>query len=199
MKSFRYKQKMKDIIKTQDLEKQENMQQQSLAKELAENHLLISESTTDENKKVEEITCADNNDENKACFQQEEKNEREFLKCTLENIYELAQEFPNENVAKDLMSEPFRIYATGKTGDYAKLYKDYLDIKKAFNDSKNDDSAREISGQNDRRNYSSFDVSASCVSPSLGLTKRQMQIARESGMSYREYSELLGALPHKKI
>ena len=65
---------------------------------------------------------------------------------------------------------------------------------------KNEQPAREISGQETgTRAHSGFDTYASGRNVMCGLTKRQMEIARENGMSYREYEELLDSLPKTRM
>lgn len=109
-------------------------------------------------------------------------------------LYELVARFPDERVAEDVASEPFRLFATGKKGDVAEVYADYLAFRKATG---NVGSTNNIPKESERTQANSFSAFGGAALPDYGraLSARQMQIARESGMSYREYAELLEAVP----
>lgn len=121
-----------------------------------------------------------------------------FANCTVSELYELAREYPGEDVAKDILSEPFRIFSKQKTGNAKDIYSEYLELKRSFLQSRQTEKtpARGLSGQENKRAYSGFAQAGIHRDVSNGLTGRQMQIARESGMSFREYADILASLPH---
>ncbi len=120
-----------------------------------------------------------------------------FENCRVKDLYELSEQFPQENVMQDIASESFRIFAKGRTEAPEQIYSEYLNLRRSFEKAMSDTSpARGITGQEKiTRAYSGFDGAGIHRNPSSGLTKRQMQIARESGMSFREYAELLESVP----
>lgn len=109
-------------------------------------------------------------------------------------LYELIARFPDECVAEDVASEPFRLFAAGKRGDVAEVYADYLAFRKATGKA---DSTQSKTNAPERTQANSFSAFGGSALPDYGraLSARQMQIAKESGMSYREYAELLEAVP----
>lgn len=125
-----------------------------------------------------------------------------FANCTVSELYELAKEYPEENVAEDILSDAFRIFSEQRTGSAKEIYSLYLELKRSFEKSIkttntiNTNPARGLSGQENKRAYSGYAQAGVHRDVSSGLTGRQMQIARDSGMSYREYAELLASLPH---
>lgn len=122
--------------------------------------------------------------------EEESVREDDFASCTLAELYKIAEAFPEENVAADIMSDGFRVFTEGRRGDPCELYGGYLKLKKCFQDN---NAQKEHTPKDERRGYSSFG-SSSAKSPSSSLTRRQMDIAKASGMSYREYAELLDGI-----
>ncbi len=146
----------------------------------------------------EEMSCLP--DESESC---DDKQEKEFLECTVSEIYELAKSFPGENIMEDISSDTFKLFVSGHSkGDPSQIYSDYIALKKAFSAQlpEKENLARVISGQETgTREHSGFDTYSSGRNVMCGLTKRQMEIARESGMSYREYEELLDSVPKTRM
>ena len=130
-------------------------------------------------------------------------DEKEFLECTVSEIYELAKCFPEENIMEDISSDTFKLFVSGRPkGKPLQIYSDYIALKKAFSVQvpEKEQLARVISGQETgTREHSGFDTYSSGRNAMCGLTKRQMEIARENGMSYREYEELLDSLPKTRM
>lgn len=120
-----------------------------------------------------------------------------FESCRVKELYELSEQFPEENVMQDIASESFRIFSKGRAESPEQIYSEYLNLRRSFEKAMSDTSpARGFTGQEKTtRAYSGFDGAGIHRNPSSGLTKRQMQIARESGMSFREYAELLESVP----
>ena len=126
---------------------------------------------------------------------QGQKAAKRFEEYTVSEMYALVKEFPEESVTADVMSEPFFIFAKDKTGSMSDIYSEYLTLKNAFNTKS---LVRSQSGQKEERSHSGFGE-APARDISSGLTRRQMELARGAGMTYREYSLLLDSLPGKRI
>lgn len=151
--------------------------------------------TAEEETEAEEITRKEEPEEN--------GSEKGFLECTVAELYEISKSFPDQNIMEDISSESFKIFANGHTNASPKqIYSDYVVLKNEFSKQfpKQQESARVISGQETgTRAHSGFDTYASGRNVMCGLTKRQMEIARENGMSYREYEELLDSVPKTRM
>lgn len=119
-----------------------------------------------------------------------------FSEDVFGKLYELVARFPTEKAAEDVASEAFRRFAAGKSGDVLSIYADYLDFKRAFSaQSAEADYVPAVSVEAEEERFSAYAGGAALPDHAQSLTSRQMQIARESGMSYREYAELLQSVP----
>lgn len=158
----------------------------------AEDTEFFGKTDADLDEDFKEILSAEENGEKTSenMCDDKEKSGKKFSEYTVSSLYALSEEFPNENVAEDIMSEGFRVFSGGRRGEASEVYSDYLKLKKYFSDKEN-------SAQPSARAHSSFG-SPSARSASSVLTRRQMDIAKASGMSYREYAELLEGLPKSK-
>ena len=134
-------------------------------------------------------------------------------------LYELKERFPENDVAHDVTSKEFELFAKGKSADISEIYKDFLCFKAQYSDNNtgfpsntvrasepefshkgnltSDKSSYEFDGTS--RGYSGFSGGAPLVDYSKMLTKRQMDIAKQSGMSYREYANLLQSIPQNPL
>ena len=107
---------------------------------------------------------------------------------TLGDILSLEEEYPGEDAAMTVLSESFRLFAEGRNAPLGDIYEQYIRFERAHGGS---EGAR-------RKTVplrSSFSDGAVQTDYGASLTKRQMEIAREGGLSYREYAEMLGSLP----
>lgn len=119
-----------------------------------------------------------------------------FSEDVFGKLYELVARFPTEKAAEDVASEAFRRFAAGKSGDVLSIYADYLDFKRAFSaQSAEADYVPAVFVEAEEERFSAYAGGAALPDHAQSLTARQMQIARESGMSYREYAELLQSVP----
>lgn len=136
--------------------------------------------------------------------------EKVFSEDVFGAFYTLADRFPEHDVAHDISSKAFRLFAAGKSGEITAIYEEYIAFQEACdfspreksptasvdeaypNDGAQDSEAKEAYS----RSYSSFSGGMPPVDYGEALTARQMLIARQSGMSYREYAELLHSVPH---
>lgn len=188
---------MNEIIKDELITK-------TISEEPAEELVEEVESQETQTEPVGEEEVLDSIEENEGAEDFEESEESEepkevsgFENCKVKDLYELSEQFPKENVMQDIASESFRIFAKGRTEAPEQIYSEYLNLRRSFEKAMSDTtSARGITGQEkSTRAYSGFDGAGIHRNPTSGLTKRQMQIARESGMSFREYAELLESVP----
>lgn len=134
-------------------------------------------------------------------------------------LYELKERFPENDVAHDVTSKEFELFAKGKSTDISEIYKDFLCFKAQYSDNNtrfpsntvrasepvlsrkdipaSDKNSYEFDGTS--RGYSGFSGGAPLADYSKMLTKRQMDIAKQSGMSYREYANLLQSIPQNPL
>ena len=134
-------------------------------------------------------------------------------------LYELKERFPENDVAHDVTSKEFELFAKGKSADISEIYKDFLCFKAHYSDNNtgfpsntvrasepefshkgnltSDKSSYEFDDTS--RGYSGFSGGAPLADYSKMLTKRQMDIAKQSGMSYREYANLLQSIPQNPL
>ena len=134
-------------------------------------------------------------------------------------LYELKERFPENDVAHDVTSKEFELFAKGKSADISEIYKDFLCFKAQYSDNNtrfpsntvqgsepvlsrkdipaSDKNSYEFDGTS--RGYSGFSGGAPLSDYSKMLTKRQMDIAKQSGMSYREYANLLQSIPQNPL
>lgn len=114
-----------------------------------------------------------------------------FETASIQTLFELCEEYPEQNVAKDILSPAFKIFADGRSGNAKDIYASYLKFLSATEEKPS------FVSKPDPRTLSSYsDTAAQTTLPSL--TRQQMDMARESGMSYREYAELLNSVPKTK-
>ena len=137
--------------------------------------------------------------------------EKVFSESVFGALYALADRFPENDVARDVTSKAFRLFAAGKSGDITSVYEEYLAFRKAaaaeqIRKEVQSPSAPETSEDEQKcdvtktasRSFSGFPGGTPPVDYGAARTARQMLIARQSGMSYREYAELLHSVPHGK-
>lgn len=115
---------------------------------------------------------------------------------SISDLFELKERCPNADVGKIFTDKAFFEFSKGRSGSLCERYLGYLGFMSLL-------PGRE-SVQNDRSDYSgaastafSSDGKAYAHDYSERLTRRQMDIAKNAGMSYREYGELLDSIPSK--
>ncbi len=111
-----------------------------------------------------------------------------FSRMTVDELCALAAAFPDSHVVEDVTSAPFRAFCEGRSGDASDVYAAYLRLKSQL-------AGTNTAAAEKNRGSTSFTGGTAQKDYSLSLTKRQMDIARDSGMSYKEYAELLESLP----
>ena len=118
---------------------------------------------------------------------------------TLDELYALSARFPHEAVASDVLSDGFRAFIDGRSGTPADVYGAFLRVKHALTphaaDSESEkDDLPVVPAPQVYRGSSAFGTDA--YGDNLpNLTRQQMELARENGMSLREYAALLGSIP----
>ena len=134
-------------------------------------------------------------------------------------LYELQDRPPEDDEAHDVTSKAVERFAKGKSADISEIYKDFLCFKAHYSDNNtgfpsntvrasepvlsrkdipaSDKNSYEFDGTS--RGYSGFSGGAPLADYSKMLTKRQMDIAKQSGMSYREYANLLQSIPQNPL
>ena len=112
---------------------------------------------------------------------------------TLAEVLQLKQNTGNDDVLRDILSEEFEIFSEGRNDGLAQRYESFARLKASMLPK---ESARSETGQ-ERRLHSGF-AEGGFKDTSSGLTKRQMEMAKSAGMSFREYEELLSAAPAVK-
>lgn len=107
----------------------------------------------------------------------------------------LKSNYPEGILDRLLEGDLFERFAKGRGGSPREIISDFFDFASAVSCGN--------ANSNDAGGYSSFastafSSKAGAVTGGEGLTPRQMEIARNSGMSYREYAQLLESIPKNK-
>lgn len=146
---------------------------------------------THEDSKDDALLCETKDEISKEQNADTKDGESIFKDSSIQTLFELCEEYPMQNVAKDILSPAFKIFAEGRNGNAKDIYASYLKFLSAAEEKPS------FVSRPDPRTLSSYsDTAAQTTLPSL--TRHQMDMARESGMSYREYAELLNSVPKNK-
>ena len=129
-----------------------------------------------------------------------ESQEKNLDNYTLGEIKQMSAKLDKKRLLSDIISEEFAAFSDGRSGNLEDQYISFLKLKDIIESSKNEkdsssEPARSVSGQDERLHSGFGNTSARNISS--GLTKRQMDMARSAGMSFREYEELLESVPAK--
>lgn len=124
---------------------------------------------------------------------------------TLDEVKALTAAFPGENVMNDLLSDGFKAFCEGRNGSGAALYGAFVRLKAMLSKPAvpsedvhvpETDMTPTAAENPEHRGSSSFQTDGGAYAmPSL--SPRQMALAKEAGMSYREYAALLETIPRK--
>lgn len=112
---------------------------------------------------------------------------------TLAEVLKVKEIAGDKDVLKDILSEEFEIFSEGRSDGLIERYEAFSRLKASMLPK---ESARGETGQ-ERRLHSGF-AEGGFKDTSSGLTRRQMEMAKSAGMSFREYEELLSAAPAVK-
>ncbi len=123
------------------------------------------------------------------------QNAAKPLTVSLGDITQIREMFPDANIENVLCDKTFSIFAQGRNGNLASIYRDDRNFSDLFSLKEQTDVKK---NQENRLASTAFSSYAGSVGNdySAGLSKQQMEIAKQAGMSYREYSEMLEAIPH---
>lgn len=97
-----------------------------------------------------------------------------------------AGEISAEDFAKTLQNPMFAAFARGRRGDISDIVRDFAAML---------DAGKGLLSEEARMKLTPG--AGYCGGAGVALSERQRKIAREAGMSYREYYELIRALPEK--
>ncbi len=119
--------------------------------------------------------------------------EKQLYEYTLKDIVEIKDELGCDDVLRDILSEEFDVFSQSRSGSLAEKYEAFVKLKDIMKP-KAYDKKEEAVTQSEGRLHSGFSGGGS-KDLSTGLTKRQMDMARSAGMSFKEYEELLVSAP----
>ncbi len=105
-----------------------------------------------------------------------------------ENVQETEQfgEIDAEVFKRTLANPMFAVFAKGRSTDISTAVRDFLSMMEAGRSLLTEEAMMKMTPHN---GFSGAD--------GVALTERQRKIARDAGMSYREYYELISVLPEK--
>ncbi len=146
-------------------------------------------------------TAFDANAENNALPEEEPVREQKKKSCkdsfvlTADMARAIKKAYPQCDIGELLCDGLFEAFSKGKSGSPEEIYGDYITFLTAI-ENKGEDIERRMYANTASTSFSASDK-ACFTDGSEGLTKRQMEIARQNGMSYREYAGLLSNIPHR--
>jgi len=106
----------------------------------------------------------------------------------------LKSSYPEKNLTKLLSGDLFERFAKGKSGSVKEILCDFFCFADALSERSEN---REAPSHSDIAS-TAFSSESGAPADFSGLTPRQMEIAKNSGMSYREYAYLLESIPKNK-
>ena len=113
-------------------------------------------------------------------------------------VAEFIHNFSEEEFKRILSDKVFLSFCAGRAGTLSQNYLAYFDLLEKLG--KNEEAKKSKSAQNALHSTAFSRENAGYANDySSLLTKRQMEIAKEAGMSYREYAELLGEIPTSDV
>ena len=111
---------------------------------------------------------------------------------TLADVRALGEQYPGRDVASDLLSEAFSLFADGRRGTPAEVYAGYLRFRGAIGDGA---VSSVSSAQKGTERVGGAVFANAAGARGDYLTARQKEIAKSAGLSYREYAEMLASVP----
>lgn len=145
------------------------------------------------------ISGADENAEEKDVANDNGENEADgnMAQAFVKMLSAIKAKNSPQNVEKLFTGNLFESFAKGRRGSVEEIFDDFCRFMSVAMPGE-----RENVRDEDESYYSStaFSAHSGRSADAFGLTKQQMEIARSSGMSYREYASLLEAIPkgHEK-
>ncbi len=139
-----------------------------------------------------------------------EKQESCVSDADMQALYDFKKKHPEADMNMLFDSDLFSSFAKGKSGSLMQLCEDYClfisklqamnapKLSETFSDMNTASDDGLVRGGFSPMNSTAFSsMSGTSASPADGLTKQQMEIAKNGGLSYREYAELLSSIPNK--
>lgn len=139
--------------------------------------------------------------ENKQGLAHNEQHENEDGKSQMDMLIAFKQTHPEADMNMLFDGNLFKSFAKGKNASLSEICEDYCEFLSALRSSGKTELSKDeddfgFTGRNDTGMASTSFSSVSATAPvSAGLTKQQMNLAKEGGLSYREYAELLSSIP----
>ena len=112
---------------------------------------------------------------------------------TLKEIAQMKDDFGDDDMLNDILSEEFAVFSQARSGSLAEKYEAFSKLKTLMKP-KTENKKEETVYESEGRLHSGFS-GGGYRDVSTGLTKRQMDMARSAGMSFKEYEELLVSAP----
>lgn len=117
----------------------------------------------------------------------EEKDGEDFVSV----LAFLKSSYPDAAVEKLFSGDLFERFAKGKSGSTREILSDFFDFARAMSER----GETEASDGHSTLGSTAFSSEATLSDHTLNLTPRQMEMAKNSGLSYREYAHLLESIP----
>lgn len=121
------------------------------------------------------------------------QKESALLAFTPSDIATIYEKYPSSDIAATLCSPEFLKFTQNRQGSFDEIYSDFLSLKNLFNERAQNDS-NSLHSSLASTSFSA-DSKSSFSTGHTNLTARQMQMAKNAGLSYREYSDLLNSIP----
>lgn len=115
----------------------------------------------------------------------------------MSEIAEFLARFGENTMSNAISDRAFRAFCDGKSGSLCQLYESYKAFLAALSQSPEVKKYRELKNGFAATGFSGN--SSPVIDYGSLLTENQRQIASASGMSYRQYAELLAQIPTKKL
>ncbi len=115
------------------------------------------------------------------------------LCVTTSDIAQIYEKYPSSDIGKTLCSPAFLKFSQGRQGTFPEIYSDFMSLKNLLVENSNNESNSARSAL--ASTAFSADSRSSFSGEHSNLTARQMQMAKNAGLSYREYSDLLNSIP----
>ena len=115
------------------------------------------------------------------------------LSFTPSDIAVIYEKHPASDIVATISSPVFLKFAQNRQGSFEQIYSDFLSLKNLFEEKAQSDS-NSLHSSLASTSFSA-DSKSSFSTEHTNLTARQMQMAKNAGLSYREYSDLLNSIP----
>ncbi len=153
---------------------------------MEEENIINEESLPEEVKIENEALTAQDVEQIEVRKAEENAPAAEEITSTEEPMPREENEISAENFAKTLQNPMFAAFARGRSGDINSVVRDFAAMIEAGKSLLSEEARMKLTPG-----------AGFCGGEGVALSERQRKIAREAGMSYREYYELIRTLPEK--